>query len=210
MSIVTANKELIKCSLDSSTIDAFLQKDFNDLIMEAHQKGQDYYIARVHCLKNKKFKKQINYMCYDARQLCKYIYEMIISAEGRKIRIKNFFDPVTSEEIAEINFFRLRHDSNTPFRAEYVGNQTTFLESNSFRSRIFFQEDPMAALSINFDFKKKNKFSYIVNKKTLIDFLLVIMMLCVLTAVTFVGIKYGKGFIIKDEFQNIPNKLRFS
>lgn len=99
----------------------------------------------------------MSYACYDARQLCKYIFEMVISAEGRKIRIKNFKYPITQFEMAEVNFSKLRYDSETPMRAEFVGNQVTFLETNAFRNRLFYQEDAIEALSINFQFKGKKR-----------------------------------------------------
>lgn len=190
-----------RCTLDSSTLEAFTQKDFNELIHDAHARGQDYYIARVHCSTGDGTKgrhPRAAYVCYDARQLCKSIFEMVISAEGRRIRIKSFIDPVTRSEISEVNFFRLRHDSETPLRAEFLGNQIAFLESNAFRNRLFYQEDAMEALSVNFQFKYAEKLPYI-KKKPFLDIFLVVVMLLLLAAVTFVGVRFGKHQLIRKD-----------
>lgn len=181
-----------RCALDASCSEAFTQRGFVDLINEAHAQGQDYYIARAH-LKKAPGGLAV-YYCYDARQLCKYIYEMVISAEGRRIRIKNFKDPVTLKDLSEINFFRLRYDSDTPLRAEFVGNHVSFLESNAMRNKIFLQEDASDALSINFQFKSSDKQAYI-KQKGLMDFVLVIILLILLGTVAVIGIKYGKNQI---------------
>lgn len=194
MTYVLDKSGISRCALDASRCEAFTQKGFADLIGEAHAKGQDYYIARVHLIKNEEWGgKGANsaYYCYDAKQLCKYIFEMVISADGRRIRIKNFKDPMTQKDISEVNFFKLRYDSETPLRAEFVGNQVSFLESNALRNKLFYQEDAMEALSINFQFKHAEKLPYI-KKKGFLDIFLIILMLILLTAVTFIGVRYGK------------------
>ncbi|KAI4292858.1 hypothetical protein PAPHI01_2132 [Pancytospora philotis] len=179
-----------RCALDASCNEAFTQRGFVELINEAHAKSQDYYIARAH-LKNVHGASP-RYYCYDARQLCKYVYEMVISADGRRIRIKNFKDPITQRELSEVNFFRLRYDSDTPLRAEFVGNHVLFLESNALRNKIFYQEDATEALSINFQFKHPVKHTYI-KRRSLVDFLLIILVVLVLGAGAVVGIRYSKG-----------------
>ncbi|KAI5169500.1 hypothetical protein PAEPH01_0770 [Pancytospora epiphaga] len=194
-----------RCTLDASRGEAFTQRGFADLIAEAHTKGHDYYIARAHLTPNTE--NGIIYNCYDARQLCKYIFEMVISADGRKIRVKNFKDPVSQKELSEVNFFRLRYDSETPMRAEFVGNHVTFLESNSLRNKLFYQEDAMEALSINFQFKHAEKLPYI-KKKGVLDFILVILMLAMLGTVSYIGIKYGKHRLVKKDmdFKKLSKK----
>lgn len=200
--------------LSSSTIDPFLHRNFQELITDAHGRGQDYYIARVHCIGYEaNTKGKMLYACYDAKELCKYTYEMIISAEGRKIRIKNFKDPMTQQDMVEINFFRLRYDTcanyndKTTLRAEYVGNQVTFLESNAFRNRIFYQEGAMEALSVHFEFKKKEKIPYIMNRKTLIDFVLILAILFFLGFITFLGFKLGNNVSFKKLFDEMLGKI---
>lgn len=191
-----------RCALDASRCEAFSQKEFSDLISDAHARGQDYYIARVHCTKKSGGIEDASpaYFCYDARHLCKYIFEMVISADGRRIRIKNFQDPITQREISEINFFRMRYDSETPLRAEYVGNHVNFLESNVFRSRLFYQEDATEALSVNFQFKNIEKLPYI-KKRGLLDIFLLVLMLVLLGTVTFVGVRFGKHQLLNRDFE---------
>lgn len=192
------------CALDPNIHDMFTQKNFADLISEAHARGHDYYIARVHCVRteeDKSGKKAApSYMCYDARQLCKHVFEMVISADGRRTRIKNFKDPMTQRDIAEINFFKLRYDCETPLRAEHIGNHMTFLESNSFRARIFYQENAADALSINFQFKNTERLPYI-EKKSFFDVFLVVAMIVLLGTVTFLGIRYGKNQLEKKDIR---------
>lgn len=189
-----------RCALDASRREAFSQKPFADLIYDSHSKGQDYYIARVHCSESNENHGLVSYMCYDARQLCKYIFEMVISAEGRKIRIKNFKDPINNKNIIEINFFRLRFDNDTPLRAEFVGNHVSFLESTVFRSRLFNQEDALDALSVNFQFKNQEQVPYIKKKKFLDVFLLLIIVLLI-GAITYSGLKLGKEKLLKKDFR---------
>lgn len=194
MSYILDKNGMTRCSLDSSSLDAFSQKEFSDLINEAHARGHDYYLARVHCKNKKDAPNNMgtgSYVCYDAKQLCKNIFEMVISAEGRKIRIKSFSDPVSGNEIKEINFFKLRYDSETPLRAEFVGNHSTFLESHGFRSKMFYYEDPMEALGVNFQFKQAEKLPYI-KKKNLMDVILVVVMIILICMVAYIGVRMGK------------------
>lgn len=181
-------------ALDAARQEAFTQRPFTELIGEAHIRGQDYYIARVHCLDSPngaESTSDYSYYCYDAKQLCKYVFEMVISAEGRRIRIKNFRDPINQKEISEINFFRLRSESDTPMRAEFIGNHVTFLESNVFRSKLFFQEDALDALSVNFQFRNPVKPHYI-EKKGFFDLFLIVVMLLLVGIVAFAAVKIGR------------------
>ncbi|EOB14942.1 hypothetical protein NBO_11g0015 [Nosema bombycis CQ1] len=179
-----------RCTLEATKREQFTQKLFSDLINESHSKQHDYYLARVH---------NSNVNIYDARQLCKYVFEMVISTEGRKIRIKNFKDPITQEEIKEVQFFRLKYDTDAPLKAEYVGNQDTFLISNCFRSRVFCSEDALDALSVNFQFNpiKEPKFK---DKKRIIGiFIMSVFLMLFLTSIVILidkgsgGINKGKG-----------------
>lgn len=180
-----------RCALDAAKIELFTQKKFADLIYDSHTRGQDYFLARVHCKEKDSRLGHSIYYCYDAKQLCKYIFEMVITSEGRKIRIKNFRDPINQKDIGEINFFKLRFDSETPLKAEYIGNHISFLESNIFRSRLFYQEDPLDALSVNFQFKNLEKLPYI-KKKRIVDVFIFIALLLVMGIVIFIGIKSTK------------------
>lgn len=183
-----------RCALDASKTELFTQKKFADLIYDAHTKGQDYYLARVHC-KEKDMRSGHNiYYCYDAKQLSKYIFEMVITPDGRKIKIKNFKDPLNTKDISEINFFKLRFDSDTPLKAEYIGNHVSFLESNIFRSKLFYQEDPLDALSVNFQFKTLEKLPYI-KKKKVFDIFVFIFLLLIMGAIVIFGIKSRKDFL---------------
>ncbi|AFN82692.1 hypothetical protein EROM_030710 [Encephalitozoon romaleae SJ-2008] len=176
-----------RCVLEAIKVEPFTQKQFADMIKEAHAKSQDYYLARVQCRSNPEDGKNI-YYCYDARQLCKYIFEMVISTEGRKIRIKNFKDPINQEQIHEISFFKLRYDSDTPLKAEYVGNQVNFLENNCFRSKIFYQENALDALSVNFQFGPQKKKIPIINRRKLFTvFMMVILVFVIGTLVAMVA-----------------------
>lgn len=166
-----------RCVLEAVKTEPFTQKQFADMIKESHSKSQDHYLARVQCKSNEADGKHGPYYCYDARQLCKYIFEMVISTEGRKIRIKNFKDPISQETIHDISFFKLRYDSDTPLRAEYVGNQVNFLENNCFRSKIFYQENALDALSVNFQFSMKHKTPILTRRKMFTIFMMVVFIL---------------------------------
>ncbi|KAF7682453.1 hypothetical protein TCON_2320 [Astathelohania contejeani] len=188
-----------RCALEANNIEPFTQKTFKELINECHLRKRDYYIARVKCtgkpndtinnIANSTESTQaksnpetsVLYFCYDARQLCKYVFEMLISADGRKIRIKNFTDPIHQRDISELNFFRLRYESETPLRAEYVGNHLDFLESNCFRSKVFYKEDPLDALSVNFDFQKMKNITVLSKKQIISLFITIIFILIICT-----------------------------
>lgn len=191
MAYVLEKSGTTRCALDAAKMEIFTQKKFADLIYDSHTRGQDYYLARVHCKEKGSGPSGIAYYCYDAKQLCKHVFEMVITAEGRRIRIKNFRDPVNQKEIAEINFFRLRHDSETPLKAEFIGNHLSFLESNNFRSKLFSLEDPLDALSVNFQFKKLEKMTNL-KKRKFIDMFVMIVMLFVIGMIIFFGVKSAK------------------
>lgn len=149
MVIIFEKEEERKGTLDSGVIEPFTQRKFSELINDAYMRKLNHVIARVKSAGAGQ--QEVAY--YDARHLCKYIFELVISRDGRKVRIKNFSDPLTEKEIKEISFFELKPKSDTPIIAVYVGSQKTFLESHNFRSKIFNRNDPFDALSINFVFK---------------------------------------------------------
>lgn len=168
-----------RCALDATKLEMFTQKTFADLIYESTAKGHDYILARVNCKETDPRTGNCIYYCYDGKQLCKHVFEMLITSEGRKIRMKNFIDPSTQKQIAEINFFKLRHDSETPLKAEFIGNQTNFLDSNNFRYKIFHQEDPLDALSVNFQFKSLEKVTFIKKRRAFEAFLIMFFLVLV-------------------------------
>ena len=175
MALILESKGTQRCALDGNTVEPFTQKSFSALLSEAHNKSHDYYIAKVICAKDHRS----TYYCYDARQLCKYIFEMIISGDGRHVQIKNFKDPLNQEKINELYFFRCRYDSESPLKAEYAGSKKDFLESQSFRSKIFFQEDPLDSLAVNFKFHLNNKIPIFTKRQiyTLICIVLFILLI---------------------------------
>ena len=180
-----------RCALDAKQYEPFTQKAFSDLIFDAHSKGQDYYIARLQC---RDADSNAFFYSYDSKHLCKFVFEMIISSEGRQIRIKNFKDPIHNKDIMEINFFRMRYDSETPLKAEYAGNHISFLESNTFRSKIFGAEEAMDALSVNFKFKKEPETKIIAKRKFLM-FLTLTLVLLVFGALSYAGVLKGKEYM---------------
>lgn len=182
-----------RCALDASKTELFTQKKFADLIFENHSKNLDYYLARIYC-KEKDSNMQNIYYCYDAKSLCKYIFEMIVTSEGSKIKIKNFKDPLNQKEIGEITFFKLRHDSDTPMKAEYEGNHMKFLESSIFRNKIFYKEDPLNTLSVNFQITKPKKLPYLRNRR-IFDVLMFLSLLFIMSVIIILGFKTKKiGF----------------
>ncbi|EPR79418.1 hypothetical protein SLOPH_1691 [Spraguea lophii 42_110] len=188
MVVILEREGAKRCALEAMNIEPFTQKPFVDMINESHSRRIDYYLVRIKCANKGTLKASNTYYCYDGRQMCKYIFEMVISPEGRKIAIKNFVDPIFKETITEMAFFRLRYDSETPLRAEYAGNHLDFLESNSFRSKIFFKEDPLDSLSVNFQFKKIKNIPKL-NKKQLLSIFLTILMILVISTFVIVTLE---------------------
>ncbi|KAH9411777.1 hypothetical protein HK407_03g05270 [Ordospora pajunii] len=174
--------------LDANGVDPFTQRPFSDMMKDAHSRKHDYYLARVQC-KGTANDAKAPYYCYDARQLCKYVFEMVISTEGRQIRIKNFQDPINNEHINEISFFLLKYDSDTPLRAEYVRDHEKFLCNNSFRSRIFYQSGVAEELPVNFQFTPKE--IPIINKRRFLSILIMVVILLVVATLLFVFTEKG-------------------
>merc|ERR1711962_275797 len=161
-----------RCALEGEQPEVFTQKRFIDLIKDTHSTKNDYYLARVKCLSKEEENKSIIgekfnmifygkadesltnngvFYCYDARQLCKYLFQMVIDSSGRTIAIKNYRDPIYKRRISNICFFKLAYDSETPLKAEYAGNAEDFMGSNHFRRKIFHKEDPLDALSVSLE-----------------------------------------------------------
>ncbi|KAF9763696.1 hypothetical protein NGRA_1126 [Nosema granulosis] len=169
-----------RCTLEANKREQFTQKLFSDLINDSHTKEHDYFLARVHCAEASK---KDTFYCYDARQLCKYVFEMVISTEGRKIRIKNFKDPISAQDIKEVQFFRLKYDTDAPLKAEYVGNHDNFLDSNCFRSRIFCTEDALDALSVNFQFNAVKETKLVDKRRVFGMFMMIVCLLIFITTI---------------------------
>ncbi|EHY66183.1 hypothetical protein NEAUS03_2423 [Nematocida ausubeli] len=132
-------------------IEPFTQKSFTEIINESFKNNLSHVIAKVF-LKNEQ-----KPVIYDARILCKYLFELIISQEGRTVRLKRVNDPINDKIIKDILFYEIPVRSKDGLDGKYIGNQKDFLESTSFRSKIFNRNDPFDSLSINFLFKDKKK-----------------------------------------------------
>ncbi|KRH92151.1 hypothetical protein M153_10866000241 [Pseudoloma neurophilia] len=201
MALILEKEGTRRCALEGTTPEIFTQKKFIDLINEAHVNLQDYYLARVKCIGSKNDKENITgvYFCYDARQLCKYVFEMVIGPKGRRIQIKNFTDPLYKKEIGELCFFRLSYDSETPLKAEYIGSHKDFLESNTFRTKIFYKEDPLDALSVCFHLGKKQKIQALGRNKILSILLTIILLLIIASFLILIAekgyLRFGKGYL---------------
>lgn len=187
MSTIMEKIGTTRCALDASKTELFTQKKFADLIYENHSRNMDYYLARV-CCKTKDANMQNIYYCYDAKSLCKYIFEMVVVGNENEIKIKNFKDPVNQTDIGEITFFKLRCASDTPMKAEYEGNHMRFIESGLFRSKVFSNEDIFEALSINFQTKKPEKLAYF-KKRRMIDVMIFLGLIFIMGIILLVGFK---------------------
>ncbi|EJW04112.1 hypothetical protein EDEG_01592 [Edhazardia aedis USNM 41457] len=192
--VVFLEKEGTKRStLEINTIEAFTQKTYRDLISTSHHQKNDYFLCRIRTVDG-----QTN--CYDARQLCKYVFEMVISPKQRLIRVKNFKDPLSHSKIADISFFRLKHDTEEKMRSEYMGNHSDFLASNCFRNKIFYREDAMYALSVNFDLQESKRVPIIGKKQVFSLFATIIVILLISTFL--VVILERESFLRTDVFPN--------
>ncbi|KAG0432962.1 hypothetical protein DMUE_5457 [Dictyocoela muelleri] len=263
MVVILGQEGAKRCALEATRTESFTQKSFLELINDNFNKKRDYYLARVRCQGNGNDVQGV-YYCYDAKQLCRHVFEMVIGRTGRKIRIKSFIDPIHQRTIAELSFFKLRYDeydlanedthivydgdseikdngicgtgincgqfgfmsdyskvkdddANTnsydnlnfnnkpnygknyethnrrfdkpPLRAEYMGNHVDFLESNSFRSKIFADEDAFDALSVTFDMQKKYRTP--ISRRKLLT--LVLSCLFIFAIVTFIVFSFEKS-----------------
>ncbi|KAI5190331.1 hypothetical protein NECID01_0923 [Nematocida sp. AWRm77] len=165
-----------KCaSIKSTEIEPFTQKSFWELCQESFLKGVPHVVGRT------EVKEERAHTYYDARQLCKFLFELVISKEGRQVSMKHSLNPVDDKAIKEISFFEVHQDN--PTTAVLIGTQKDFLTSSKFRSRIFNRSDPFDALSINFVFKDKGAMK--VKKKILLPLLtLVLVLFLVVTSCT--------------------------
>ncbi|ORD97211.1 hypothetical protein A0H76_1227 [Hepatospora eriocheir] len=189
-------------SLDAGAVEPFTCKSYYELVADAHAKKEDYYIARVRCVLDP----MNTYYCYDAKHLCKFIFETVVGPDGRKIKIKNFKDPIVGSEIAEICFFKLRHEMKNPLRAEPVGNHVTFLESNVFRKRIFREEDPLDSLSVNFQSEEDEKKPTFLSKRKIIKLLMCFMAAIVIITISFFVIIQYKAHRNNKKYNKHNNK----
>lgn len=184
MAVLLEKEGTKRQTLEININEPFTQKPFAELIHDSRRRAVDYYFCRVIT--------KSSVTCYDARQLCKYIFEIMISPECRKIRIKNLKDPLNGLMITDVHYFKLRFDSETPLRAEYVGNHMDFLESSSFRSRIY-REDALYALSVNFSFREVKKYPVFGKKQVLSLFITIIFVLMISTFLVLVLEREKKG-----------------
>lgn len=173
MVLVLEKEGTKRSTLDISQNEVFTQKPFIDLINGAHASSNDYFLARV-------TKNDGSYAYYDARQLCKYIFELQISAYDRKIVVKSNKDPMSHEKIVSVHFFRIMYGTETPLRAEYMGDKTDFLESYCFRSKMFYKEDPLYALNVNF-VQDPQKIPFLSRKHVFSLFITIIFILLIST-----------------------------
>lgn len=173
-----------RCSLDSKKYEVFTQKRFDELIHDAHQKGKTYYIARIQAEDSKG---KPYWYSYDAKQLCKFIFEIVITSEGRKIGIKNFIDPLQGYDIQELGFYKIEHNMGKDLRAEYIGNHLSFLESSAFRSEIFYDDQALEALSVNFQFKEIKSSSKFVPKRKFAIFIGLMVSLLIIGSLLMIG-----------------------
>lgn len=49
MVLILENEGTQRCALEGSTVEAFTQKQFSDLVNESFMRQSDYYIARLIC-----------------------------------------------------------------------------------------------------------------------------------------------------------------
>lgn len=136
--------------ISSLTVEPFSQKPFADLIKDSADKNLSHVLIKL------LLKDQTEFVVYDARYLCKHLFELVISKDGRMVRLKKTTEPLQDRKIDDILFFEA--SSETEYKkAIYIGNQKNFLQACEFRSRIFNRNDPFDSLSINFMFKDKEK-----------------------------------------------------
>lgn len=154
-------------TLNDTEIEPFTQRPLRDLCQESFTRGVPHVLGRV------EMKDAEEYALYDARHLCKYMFELVISKDGRKVRMKNLCNPLDDRAIKSVYFYEIRPEAREI--AHYIGAQKDFLESSRFRSRIFNRNDPFDALSINFVFKDKVR--HRLKKKTFIPVVLSVLVL---------------------------------
>ncbi|KAI5185093.1 hypothetical protein NEHOM01_0598 [Nematocida homosporus] len=146
-------------------VEPFTQRPFAELVQEAVAKRVAHVVGRVETKEGGRM------AVYDARHLCKFMFELVISKEGRKVRVKNSTNPLDDRQIKGVTFYRVGED----MVGESIGTQKEFLESSKFRSKIFNRNDPFDALSINFVFK--DGVSSKIKKKTVIPVLVSVLVL---------------------------------
>ncbi|KAI5168025.1 hypothetical protein NEIG_01214 [Nematocida sp. ERTm5] len=130
-------------------IEPFTQRPFTEILKESKEKQLPHVLAKV-------FVKNVDKpTVYDARTLCKYLFELVISREGRTVRLKKVSDPIDDKIIKDIFFYEIPVNSQDGLDGVFIGDQKDFLASSGFRSRIFNRNDPFDSLSINFLFKDK-------------------------------------------------------
>ena len=179
--------------LEPEDIEFLSQKPFKELIDSAFNAKRDYYFAIIRNVGGRDNKKE--FMCYDAKKICKFIFQIEIHNFTRKIRIKNFKDPSNKKRITEFAFYRIKQNSSTALMVEYVGDYKDFPDNSYLRSKIFEGENPFDCLSISFKNSKKKK--KILKRKHIYSIFTTILLLVVIT--TFIYIMFEK---------NMKNKIK--
>ncbi|KAM0673539.1 hypothetical protein GVAV_002914 [Gurleya vavrai] len=197
MTLVLEKEGTRRSTLDLSLFEPFTRKQWSSLIEFNHKNCHDYYICRV-------LISEYSYTYYDARQLCKYIFEMQISNTCRNIVVRNHKDPVSQSKFQEINFFRIAYDSETPMRADFIGDENDFLRSLSFRTKLFYSEDPDFALNVNFC-GTDERLNFFARKKVFSFFVTIIFIIAI---AVFLLILLEKAPSMKPEQPNLPQKFR--
>lgn len=193
MVLVLEKEGTKRSTLDIAQVEVFTQKPFIDLVNAAHASFNDYFLARV-------TKQDLYYEYYDARQLCKYIFELQISSVDRKIKVKNNKDPISHETMISVHFFRIMYGTETPLRAEYMGDKSDFLESYCFRSKMFYKEDPLYALNVNF-VSDTQKIPFLSRKHVFSLFITIIFILLISTFLIVLMEKDSKNGIGTDKLK---------
>jgi len=149
-------------------VEPFSQKMFGEVCQESFIKGVPHVIGRVEVKDGK------DHTYYDGRQLCKFLFELVISKDGRKVRMKNTLNPADDKKIKEVAFFEVLPSDVR--KGVFIGTHKDFLESSKFRSRIFNRNDPFDSLSINFVFKDAHPLK--IRRGVLVSLLLLLAVLC--------------------------------
>lgn len=200
MSVILEKHGFKRYTLDLEIIEPFTQKPFVNLIRDQKVIRHDYFICLI-------TNDDTSMGCYDARHACRYIFEIVISPDCRKIRIKNFKDPMTHKKIKDVTFYRMRYDSDTPLRAEFMGTHTDFLDSNCFRSKLFYKEDPLYTLSVNFNFQEVKGIPVFGRRQVFSLFITVMFILLIGTFIVLV-LEKEKGFFMTKKIGATMKKVK--
>ncbi|KAH9386559.1 uncharacterized protein NEMAJ01_1455 [Nematocida major] len=171
----------------SLSVEPFTQRPFSEIIKESSEKNLPHVLAKVF-LKNESIP-----IVYDARLLCKYLFELVISKDGRIVRLKRVSDPINDKVIRDILFYEIPSTSKDGTDGAYIGSQKDFLESSGFRSKIFNRNDPFDSLSINFLFKDSQPRK--IGRRPLVLIGLSFVILCIILLSCTYSVIHSSGLI---------------